>query len=148
METKSRSAALTLWANRLLMAVVVALAFAMPSLLRWYNKIRILSENQNMALLIAFYLCVPVALFALYNLEKLLRNITDGAVFIRPNVQLIRRVCGCCLIVSCICLPAAVYYAPLIFFCLVMAFLCPVVNVVRYVFDAAVTIREENDLTI
>ena len=148
MNPKNRSAALTLWANRLLMAVIVTLAFAMPSLLRWYNTIRPLRENTNLALLIAFYLCVPIALFALYNLEKLLGNIIAGAVFLRSNVSLIRRVCICCLLVSSVCLPAAFYYPPLIFFCIVMAFLFPVVNVVRCVFDAAVTIREENDLTI
>lgn len=145
---KNRSASLTLWANRLLMVTVLALAFSMPALLEWYNRFRLLDDGQNLALLIAFYLCVPIALFALYNLEKLLRNILAGEVFIRPNVRIIRRVCGCCLLVSAICLPAAFYYPPLIFFCIVMAFLCPVVNVVRYVFDAAVTIREENDLTI
>ena len=145
---KNRSAALTLWANRLLMLTVVGLAFAMPKLLPWYNRFRPLEEETNLALLIAFYLCLPIALYALYNLEKLLRNILAGEVFIRENVRMIRRVCGCCLLVSGICLPAAFYYAPLIFFCIVMAFLCPVVNVVRYAFDAAVTIREENDLTI
>ena len=145
---KNPSAALTLWANRFLMLTVVGLAGAMPRLLRWYTRIRPLRDNTNMALLIAFYLCVPIALFALYNLEKLLRNILTGEVFIRSNVHCIRRVCGCCLLVSVICLPAAFFYAPLIFFCIVMAFLCPVVNVVRHVFDAAVTIREENDLTI
>ena len=145
---KNRSAALTLWANRLLIAAVLLLACAMPKLLHWYNGFRPLEGHTNMALLIAFYLCVPIALYALYNLEKLLRNILEGEVFIRSNVRMIRRVCGCCLLVSLICLPAALFYAPLIFFCIVMAFLCPVVNVVRYVFDAAVTIREENDLTI
>ena len=145
---KNRSAALTLWANRLLMLTVVGLACVLPKLLRWYNRIRPLSGDTNMALLIAFYLCVPIALYALYNLEKLRRNIRAGEVFIRDNVHMIRRVCGCCLLVSCICLPAACYYAPLIFLCVIMAFLCPVVNVVRYAFDAAVTIREENDLTI
>ena len=145
---KNRSAALTLWANRLLMLTVLSLACVMPKLLRWYNQIRPLRDNTNMALLIAFYLCVPIALYALYNLEKLLGNILAGEVFVRSNVHSIRRVCGCCLLVSMICLPAAFFYAPLIFFCIVMAFLCPVVNVVRHVFDAAVTIREENDLTI
>ena len=143
-----RSATLTLWANRLLMVTILGLAFAMPAILRWYNRIRILRDDQNLALLIAFYLCVPIALFALYNLEKLLRSIAAGDVFTRLNVRLIRRVCICCGLVSGICLPASYFYAPLIFFSLVMAFLCPVVNVVRYVFDAAVTIREENDLTI
>ncbi len=148
METKSRAPVLTLWSNRLLMVVVVVLALAMPRLLRWYNEIRILDENQNLAMLIAFYLCVPIALFALVNLEKLLRNITAGDVFIRYNVILIRRVCYCCMAVSLICLPAACFYQPLVFFSIVMLFLCPVVGVVRAVFDAAVTIREENDLTI
>ena len=148
MNPKNRSAILTLWANRLLMAVIVALAFTMPRLLKWYNTIRPLRDNTNLALLITFYLCVPIALFALYNLEKLLLQINAGKVFLRSNVSLIRRVCICCLLVSAICLPAAFYYLPLIFFCIVMAFLCPVVNVVRRVFEAAVTIREENDLTI
>lgn len=145
---KTRSTSLTLWANRLLMLTVLGLACLMPRILCWYNQYRPLREETNMALLRAFYLCVPIALYALYNLEKLLRNIIAGEVFVRANVQRIRRVCGCCLLVCLICLPAAFYYAPLIFFCIVMAFLCPVVNVVRYVFDAAVTIREENDLTI
>ena len=148
MNQKNRSAALTLWANRLLMAVIAVLAFAMPRLLRWYNTIRPLGERTNHGLLTAFYLCVPIALFALYNLEQLLRRINAGEVFLRSNVRLIRRVCICCLLVSAICLPAAFYYPPLIFFSIVMGFLCPVVNVVRRVFDAAVTIREENDLTI
>ncbi len=148
MSRPSRVPLLTLWANRMLMAVVVVLSFAMPRLLRWYNDIRILDENQNLAILIAFYFCVPVALYALMNLERLLGNITKGQVFIRYNVTLIRRVCWCCLVVSLVCVPAALFYAPLIFFSIVMLFLCPVVGVVRSVFDAAVTIREENDLTI
>ena len=148
MSSENRPAALTLWANRLLMAVIVVLALAMPALLKWYNTLRPLADNTNLALLIAFYLCVPISLFALYNLEKLLGNINAGEVFLRSNVSLIRRVCNCCLLVSAICLPAAFFYPPLIFFCIVMGFLCPVVNVVRRVFDAAVTIREENDLTI
>jgi hypothetical protein len=37
---------------------------------------------------------------------------------------------------------------PLIFMLIVMAFLCLVVSVVASVMDAAVTIREENDLTV
>ena len=148
MDNKNRSASLTRWATRALRVIIAVLACSMPRLLRWYNTIRPLRDDTNLALLIAFYLCVPIALFALYNLEKLLRNIMTGEVFIRSNVHCIRRVCGCCLLVSVICLPAAFFYAPLIFFCIVMAFLCPVVNVVRHVFDAAVTIREENDLTI
>ncbi len=148
MNKTSHAPVLTLWANRALMAAILVLAAAMPGLLEWYNQVRILNEASSMALLIAFYLCVPIALFALWNLEKLLGNITRGEVFVRGNVRHIRKVCFCCLAVSLICLGAAWFYPPLIFFSTVMLFLCPVVGVVRSVFDAAVAIREENDLTI
>ena len=52
------------------------------------------------------------------------------------------------LAVALICLPAAVFYPPLVFMAVIMAFLALVVNVVGSVMNAAVAIREENDLTI
>ena len=74
---KNRSAALTLWANRFLMMVVAGLACGMPRLLRWYNRFRPLEDKNNLALLIGFYLCVPIVLFALYNLETE-KNVTSS----------------------------------------------------------------------
>lgn len=144
----SPSIKFTLWLNRGLMALIAALAVAMPRLLRWYNSVRILSPQENNALAIAFYCCVPVVLFALWNLERLLRNIAQEKVFISGNVRLIRRVCLCCALVGLICLPASFFYPPLIFLVIIMAFLCPVVNVVCQVLRSAIELREENDLTI
>ncbi len=148
MNKQNRASVVSLWANRVLMVVIVALTVGMPGILAWYSQIRVLQPGASVALLVSFYLCVPVSLFALGTLDRLLRNIIAGAVFVRGNVGLIRRVCLCCMAVSVICLPAACLYPPLVFFSIVMLFLCPVVGVVRSVFDAAVTIREENDLTI
>lgn len=148
MKQNTHCVSLTLWSNRCLMAVIIGLSLGLPTLLRWYNSFRPLAANQNLAIVIAFYTCVPVAEFALWNLEKLLCNITREQVFVSENVRSIHRVCLCCLLVSLICLPAAFFYAPLIFLSLIMGFLCPVVNVVRQVMKAAVDIREENDLTI
>lgn len=148
MNHSSRSVHFTLWLNRLLMGVVLALVLMMPRLIAWYNTLRILSDDQNYAILAAFYACVPVVLYALWNLEKLLRNIAAGQVFVTENVSFIGRVCFCCAGVGVICLPSAFFYAPLVFMCVIMGFLCPVVNVVRQVFRAAVDLREENDLTI
>ena len=81
-------------------------------------------------------------------MEKLLNNILCGEVFVRDNVRGIRRIQFCCGMVSLICLPAAFVYVPLIFMVIIMAFLFLVVWVVAQVMDAAVTIREENELTI
>ena len=148
MNQPSRSVRFTIFLNRAMMALVVLLIFSFPTLLRWYNTVRILIDGENTALTGAFYSCVPVVLYALWNLDRLLGNIARGDVFVMDNVQLIHRVCVCCAIVGLICLPAAFLYAPLIFITIIMGFLCPVVHVVCQVIRAAIEIREENDLTI
>lgn len=148
MNNSSKSVTFTLWLNRFLMGLLFALVFTFPALLRWYNTVRILIDGENTALVASFYACVPVVMYALWNLDRLLRNIARGAVFVPENVSLIRRDCFCCAIVGLICLPAAFVYAPLIFVTIIMMFLCPVVNVVRQVLRAAIELREENDLTI
>ena len=56
MKKKSNSVTFTLWCNRLVMLAVAVLVPSMPVLLRWYNTVRILSQDQNLALLAAFAL--------------------------------------------------------------------------------------------
>lgn len=144
----SISAKLTLWVNRFIALILLALLFAMPAVLEWYQSLRPLGPNAAAAIKIAFYCCVPAVALALWELERLLKNILAEAVFVRWNVQSIRRIRWCCVAVALICLPAAVFYLPLIFMAVIMAFLALVVNVVANVMKAAVAIREENDLTI
>ena len=82
------------------------------------------------------------------EIDGLLRNILKEQVFLRENVRRIRIVQWCCGIVGLICIPAACCYYPLIFLVVIMGFLSLVVSVVTSVMEAAVAIREENDLTI
>ena len=148
MERKDLSSRITLWANRAVAGVVVILLYTMPMLLNWYQRHRGLTPDERIALIIAFYLCAVVTLFALWQIEKMLGNVLSGQVFIRENVRRIGRLGICCALISLICLPAAFVYYPLIFMVVIMAFLCLAVSVVRSVIQAAVVIREENDLTI
>ena len=142
------SARITLWIGRCIALVVAALVFLMPQLLRWYAQARPLVESARIAIAAAFYLCVPAVVPALWCLDKLLRNILEEKIFTEENVSLIRRIRGCCAVVSIVCLPAAFFYLPLIFMTVIMAFLSLVVGVVKNVMAAAVQLREENDLTI
>ena len=142
------SAAVTLWINRAVAVLVGVLLFTLPALLDWYAKYRMLPEQGRLALIIAFYCCAVVIFVALWFMDALLRSIQKGDVFIRGNVRKIRRIRLCCGLVSLICLPAAVFYWPLGFLVIIMGFLCLAVSVVASVMDAAVTIREENDLTV
>ena len=142
------SAKFTLWCSRVLFCVICLLIFAMPGLLRWYQALRPLGRNGAAAIIIGFYCCVPAVLYALFCMERLVRNILSEDVFVVQNVRFLRRICWCCALVSGICLPAAYFYPPLIFMTVIMAFLALAVSVVKNVMAAAVELREENDLTV
>lgn len=148
MKQKFSPAVLTLWANRFIALVLLVLLFTLPSLLEIYCKVRILRPEERVAIIIAFYCCAAITAFALWHMDSLLRSILRGQVFIRQNVTRIRVLQYCCGCVSVVCLPAAIYYYPLVFVVVIMAFLCLAVSVVTQVMRAAVDIREENDLTI
>ena len=142
------SATVTLWVNRFIFVAVVAMVVSLPWLMDLYIQARPLDSNAQKAIFIAFYACTPVVLFALWNIEWLVRRILAGDVFISNNVRRISRLRWCCLLVSLICLPATFFYLPLLFMVVIMGFLGLVVSVVANVMAAAVEIREENDMTI
>lgn len=142
------SAKITRWCSRFLAVLICLLVFAMPALLNWYQQLRSLGPWGAAAILAGFYCCVPVVLYALFCIDRLIGNILAEQVFILNNVRFIRRIRWCCAGVSLICLPASVFYPPLCFLAVIMAFLALVVSVVKNVMAAAVEIREENDLTV
>ena len=145
-----RITTITLWANRIVAAVVAVLIFTLPMLLKWYaGLLNVLPNLRDMwALVIAFWCCAVVILFALWNMEKLMQNILRQNIFICENVRRVRRVQHSCGIVALICLVATVFVLPALLFTAIMGFLCLAVSVVASVLDAAVALREENDLTI
>lgn len=145
---KNIGARITLWVNRLVALTVGALLFLLPSILEWYREFRWLSDGEKIVVMVCFYLCAVVIAVALWNVDRLLTAILAGEVFIRKNVRRIRIITVCCGIVGLICIPATIAYMPLIFLAVIMGFLCLMVSVVAGVMDAAVSIREENDLTI
>lgn len=148
MNTQRKIASVTLWVNRLIIAAVAVLIFTLQPIIRWYCTLRTLTGPEQTAISLAFYCCAAVIFFALWNMDRLLTAILQGHVFVRNNVKRIRRIQLSCGLVSLICIPASFAYMPLIFLVVIMAFLCLCVGVVSCVMDAAVAIREENDLTI
>ena len=148
MDKQHRYIRITRWVSRFIAVLLVVLFFCLPALLDWYIQFRTMTELAKTAVTAAFYACVGIIFVALWNVETLLGSILEGAVFIPENVSRIRRICYCCGGVGLVCIPATVAYLPLIFLVIIMGFLCLMVSVVANVMDAAVAIREENDLTI
>ena len=142
------SAKITLWCNRIVALAVLVLIFFFPRLLEWYQGLRPLGLHGAAAVFFGFYLCVPVVLYALWCIDRLVSNVLAEKIFIQANVRYIRRIRWCCAGVSLICLPAAFFYQPLIFMVVIMAFLALVVSVFKNVIAAAVALQEESDLTI
>ena len=148
MKEKPNSTHITLWANRSIALILTVLLFALHPILDWYCTVRTLTVHERGAITVAFYICAVIVFFALWQMEKLLKNLLAKQVFLRENVSRVRRVRWCCAGVSLVCLPAALIYYPLLFMVIVMGFLCLVITVVCRVLDEAVSLREENDLTI
>ena len=142
---------ITLWVNRLVAAVVAALIFALPALLRWYGSLLnnyTMPQRDLIGLWISYIICAFIMFVALWNMEKLMQNILIHRVFVRENVQRVRRVQWCCGIIAAICVIDMVFVLPMLLFGAIMGFLCLTISVVANVLDGAVELREENDLTI
>ena len=143
------SARVTLYACRAVAAVVVVLLAGFPMLIGCYHEnFRPLLSKERFTLISAFYACVPAVLIALWNMDRLLRNILKAQLFITKNVSYIRGIRWCCLAVSLICLAATFGFPALLLIAMIMAFLCLSVTVLGQVMKAGVEIREENDLTV
>lgn len=147
-KSKNLTAKITRWVNRGVGVVLAVLLFTLPSILDWYTGFRFLSDAEQTVITVAFYCCVAVIGWALWNMDCLLSAILAKQVFVRKNVRAIRHVQWCCGLVCLITAVTCFAYLPLVFLAVIMGFLCLVVSVVASVMDAAVILREETDLTI
>ena len=126
----------------------LGLAIAMPWLARWYTELRKVRDSGRIAILAAYYGCLPFALAALVCLLRLLRNIRDEKIFRPENSRLMAVVSWCCAAVAAVTLACCRWYPPLGFVTVSMAFIFLIVRVVRNCFIAAIALKEENSLTI
>ncbi len=148
MKKQDLSVKVTLWVGRCVAVVLGAMLFLLPTIMELFANYRVMALWEKLLVTVSFYCCVVFIGWALWEMDRVLRNILSGQVFVRVNVRAVRHIQWCCGIVSLICVVATFGYLPLIFLAIIMAFLCLTVRVVVQAMDAAVTIREENDLTI
>ncbi len=144
----NKAVKLSLVAVGIFLLAALVLAAAMPWLTDWYVRYRVIRESGRIAILTAFYGCLPFALTALVCLWRLLRNIQRERVFLEINSRYMAVVSWCCAGVAAVTLGACRWYPPLAFITVSMAFIFLIVRVVRNCFIAAIALKEENSLTI
>jgi len=93
----------------------------------------------------------PSSIFAgaiIYVLLRLLFNIKNDKVFIDRNVTYLRVVSWCCFVIAIITFAGGFFYMPFMFIALGGGFVGMLLWVLKNVMQSAVSLREENDLTI
>lgn len=99
-------------------------------------------------LTVCIYIAMPIGAATLVSLTAILKNIEKGFVFERKNVAYMSNISICCFFAAVESMAVGtIHYSVLIFG--LMAFLGGIIiRVIMNVFDKAIEIKEENDMTI
>lgn len=127
--------------------ILLALCIASPwsrlfSLQLSYKNLRV---NWYTVSLVAFALPAYAALWQLY---RLLGNISRGQVFVAANVRCLRVISWCCFAAAAVFFFSGFYSTSWIVLFVAAVFGGLILRVVKNVFAAAVALQDEQDLTI
>ena len=75
-------------------------------------------------------------------------NIRMQLVFDLRNVKLLRQVSWCCVGAGAVCLVSCLYYLPFIAVAIAAGFMALIVRIVKNIFQQAIDMKAELDLTI
>lgn len=137
----------------LLLAASLCLAAGGPWVVNWFLGKLYARPHPELfwPVLIGGYLCAAAAVTMLFSLYCLLRRASLGEVFTFPNVTALRRISWTCIGAMAVCLTLSLILQRfLILLPLVLAegFMALIVRVVKNMFEQAVRMREELDLTV
>ena len=154
MWSHDNSTVLSLICTRIVAAAVIVCAFFVPGIVGYYtnsqyNGREAIAPTGRMQVTAGIYICLLIALFILYMLDRLLSNIRKEEIFIPQNVSYLRGISWACFAMCVPCLLVAVYGSQTFLFIMVAAaFMGLILRVVKNVIEAAVLIKEENDYTV
>lgn len=147
MKHYEKSLFVTIAINRICIAVWTACLFLVPQISKWYDTY---SNKKPIfwVLTVLLYMEMIPAAVVLYKLNKLLSNIKTGKIFEHENVGCLRVISYSCFVIAAIA--AVMIYWRILAFTLTVsfAFIGLLLRVLKNVFEQAVIIREENDLTV
>ena len=146
--TKDKSITLSFVCVAVFAALLLALdGFCYP-LTRWFINLRAMHWQQGVGIMVTVYVCSVFACFILIGLWRLLRHLRRGEVFVDENVRIMRTVSWCCAGAAVMCLVSTVWYVPFVFVAIAAAFMALIVRIVKNVFQQAIAMKDELDLTI
>ena len=114
----------------------------------WFIRLRSMPWQTGVLMMVTIYLCSIFGWILLWKLWRLLANIRAQVVFDARNVALLRAVSWCCVGAGLICLVSGVYYLPFAVIAVAAGFMALIVRIVKNVFQQAILMKDDLDLTI
>ena len=148
MWTPNRSVLLSSICTKVAIVLVVIAAFTMPKLIPVYVSYAGKNPEITNSLFLTVYACFLPVLLSLICLNRLLKNIKRGEVFVDHNVRLLRILSWCSFAFAAILFVSGFYYLLFLVVAACGAILGLILRVIKNVFEHAIIIKREHDLTI
>ena len=146
--TKDKSITLSFICVAVFAVLLLALDFFCYPLTGCFLRLRSMHWQQGYGMMVTVYVCSVFVWIILFGLWRLLKNLRRGEVFIEKNVRIMRTVSWCCVGVATMCLISTVWYLPFVFVAIASGFMALIVRIVKNVFQQAIAMKDELDLTI
>ncbi len=143
MWTSKKSIMLSLILTYVFMVLLVAVTIAMPWLVTWYVETKGRSASLPTTIMLTCYPCVPFAAVTLLSLRRVLKNLSDGQIFIPQNVIMFKRISWCCVAASLITLVAGRYYLPFYIVSASAAFFALITRVFKNIIEVRTSVENE-----
>ena len=132
----------------LFMVLLAALDIGCYWTVQWFTQLRLMSRQAVFLMMATIYLCSIFGWVLLARMWQLLRNIRAQIVFEPQNVALLRQVSWCCVGAGLVCTVSCVYYLPFIVIAVAAGFMALIVRIIKNIFQQAIDMKSELDLTI
>ena len=132
----------------LFMILLAALDIGCYWAVGWFVRLRLMNRDSVFLMMATIYLCSVFGWVLLMRLWQLLQNIRAQLVFDMRNVHLLRQVSWCCVGAGAVCLVSCLYYLPFIAVAIAAGFMALIVRIVKNIFQQAIDMKSELDLTI
>lgn len=146
--TKDKSIKLSLICVLIFAAIMLVLDVMAFKLVPWFVNSRPLETGSPALFYLTIYSGSVFGWICLWNMRKLLSNIQKEEIFIAGNVKCMRIISWCCCAACIICIASSIYYLPFFLLAVCCAFMMLIVRIVKNIFQQAIDMKSELDLTI
>ena len=128
--------------------LLLALDLGCVPIVRWFAALRGMGEPDRRGFLVVILLCSVFGWILLFAMWRLLGNLRRAQVFTVQNIRLLRAVSLCCAAAALFCVAGCFFYLPFLLAVAAASFMALIVRIVENVFQKALDMKNELDLTI